>query len=283
MGSTRLAVLLAEATAVLRRVGVRTPSLDANLIAGHVFSLSNIEIITNSDLMVGEVKAKEFFEAIAQRMSGIPISHILRKREFWSMDFGVCSDVLDPRQDTETIISTVIGLYTNPRRRITIADLGTGSGCIIIALLSHYRNAVGVAYEKSVKAHRVASQNLQKHGMSRRVRLCRSSWEQCRGRFDLIVSNPPYIKRSKLAGLQDEVRWHEPMQALDGGVRGIEKYLQIFKVINRCLKPEGRAILEIGEDQQKIRTEALQWGISLCSYVKDLAGKQRCVVLKKLP
>ncbi|WP_169193474.1 peptide chain release factor N(5)-glutamine methyltransferase [Anaplasma platys] len=281
MGSTKLAVLLEEATSILGRVGAGTPILDATLIAGHVFSLSNIEIITNPDLVVREAKAKEFFEAIARRIAGVPVSHILHKREFWSMDFRVCSDVLDPRQDTETVISTAIDLYTNPGCRITIADLGTGTGCIIIALLSHYKNAVGVAYEKSARAYRVALQNLQKYDMARRVRLCRASWERCRGKFDLIVSNPPYIKRSKLAGLQPEVRCHEPIQALDGGVRGMEQYLQIFQVINRCLKRDGRAILEIGEDQKKIRTEALQWGLGFCGYVKDLAGRNRCVILKK--
>lgn len=281
MCSTRLSVLLEEAATILRRVGANTPRLDARLIAGHVFSLSNIEVLTNPDLMVGKEKAKEFFEVIARRISGIPVSHILRKREFWSMDFEVCSDVLDPRQDTETIISSVIDLYTNPNCRITIADLGTGSGCIIVALLSHYKNAVGVAYEKSVKAYRIASQNLKKYDMARRVRIYRASWEQCKGKFDLIVSNPPYIKRSKLVGLQPEVRCHEPIQALDGGIRGMEKYIQIFQVIKRCLKPDGRAILEIGEDQQTIRTEALQHCISVCGYVRDLAGRQRCVILKK--
>ncbi|QLL67079.1 peptide chain release factor N(5)-glutamine methyltransferase [Anaplasma phagocytophilum str. Norway variant1] len=281
MSANKLAVLLSEAASVLKRVGIDTPGLDARLIAGHVLGLSEHDVLINPDLVVTAAKTKEFFEVIARRLAGVPVSHILRRREFWSIDFAVGPDVLDPRQDTETIISEAIKLH-NRNRRITIADLGTGTACIIIALLSHYKNAVGVAFEKSTKAYRIAHQNLQQHGMTGRVRLHRASWEKCNGKFDLIVSNPPYIKRCKISGLQPEVRLYEPMVALDGGVRGMEKYLQIFEILRRCLKPDGKAILEIGEDQHAIRTEALRYGMKFCHYVYDLAAKPRCVVFKRL-
>ncbi|MDB1135322.1 peptide chain release factor N(5)-glutamine methyltransferase [Candidatus Anaplasma sp. TIGMIC] len=281
MCATKLAVLLSEATSVLSRVGVVTPMLDARLIAGHVLGLSELEVLTGRDLVVSSEKAKEFFQVIAKRLAGVPISHITCKREFWSLDFTVSPDVLDPRQDTETIISTAIKLCSNRARRINIADLGTGSGCIIIALMSYYKNAVGAAFEKSTKAYRVAYKNLVRHNMMRRVKLRNAGWECCVGKFDLIVSNPPYIKRSKIPGLQPEVRLHEPMLALDGGISGMEKYLQIFRVLRRCLKSDGKAILEIGEDQVAVRAAAIRGGLCFCGYVNDLAGLPRCVILKK--
>ncbi|MFV9838749.1 MAG: peptide chain release factor N(5)-glutamine methyltransferase [Aaplasma endosymbiont of Hyalomma asiaticum] len=278
----RLATLLKEATALLGgESGIDTPGLDARLIAGRVLGLVESDVLLNQDLVVTAEKAKEFFEAISKRVSGVPVSHILCKREFWSMDFTVSSDVLDPRPDTETLVSSVLKIYRNKTRRMTIADLGTGTGCIIIALLSHYKNAIGEAYEKSPKAYRVAYGNLAKHNIARRVRLHRASWEKCNGKFDLIVSNPPYIKRYKIPRLQPEVRFHEPLLALDGGINGTEKYVEIFHILNRCLKVNGRAILEIGEDQSNIRACAIRWGMKFCGYVNDLAGRPRCIVLKR--
>ena len=282
MCSSRLATLLKEATTLLSgEIEVDTPGLDARLIAGHVLGLAESDVLVNQDLMVEAEKEKEFFEAISQRLSGTPVSHILRKREFWSMDFSVSSDVLDPRPDTETLVAAVLKIYRNKMRRITIADLGTGTGCIIIALLSHYKNAVGEAFEKSPKAYRVAYSNLVKHNIARRVRLHRASWEKCNGKFDLIVSNPPYIKRYKISRLQPEVRFHEPLLALDGGINGVEKYVEIFHILNKCLKTDGRAILEIGEDQGNIRACAISHGMKFCGHVNDLAGKPRCVVLQR--
>ena len=282
MCSNKLITLLRDATLLLSGgAGISTPGLDARLIAGHVLGLSEREVLVNHDMVVTAEKAERFLKAIAMRLSGVPVSHILLKREFWGIDFSVCSDVLDPRPDTETLVSSVLKIYSNNTRRITIADLGTGTGCIIIALLSHYKNAVGEAFEKGVKSYRVAYHNIVKHNMMRRVKLYRASWEKCWGKFDLIVSNPPYIKRHKISKLQPEVRFNEPLLALDGGIRGIEKYIEIFRVINRCLKVDGRAILEIGEDQSNIRAEAVRMGMKFCGYINDLAGNPRCIVLRR--
>ncbi|MEH0831617.1 peptide chain release factor N(5)-glutamine methyltransferase [Anaplasma bovis] len=278
----KVAVLLGEATSVLNRVGVETAALDSRLIICHVLQMTELEVLTNLDLCIDDAKVKDFFRLVTMRLSGVPMSHILCRREFWSMDFSVSSDVLDPRPDTETIISTVIGLHANSNKRLVIADLGTGSGCIIVALLSHYKNAYGVAFEKSVKAYRVARENVIRHGMMSRIKLHCMSWDRCYGKFDVIVSNPPYIKRCKIRELQYEVRMHEPTQALDGGIRGMEKYLQIFKVLNRCLKSGGSAVLEIGEDQDTIRKEAIAHGLRFCGYSRDFAGRKRCVVLQRM-
>ncbi|MGN7678211.1 MAG: peptide chain release factor N(5)-glutamine methyltransferase [Anaplasma sp.] len=274
--------MLNRAASILKDGGAETPRLDAELIVQHVLGMDTASMIANHDMCVEQARVDEVFALLARRTSGIPMSHILGKREFWGMDFAVDSNVLDPRPDTEAIVSSAIGIYGNTDRRIAIVDLGTGTGCILIALLSHYKNAIGVAFENSVKAYRVAYHNFVQHSMLARVKLHCASWEKCEGKFDLIVSNPPYIRRCKISGLQREVRCHEPLVALDGGARGMEKYLQIFDVLKRCLSPQGRAILEIGEDQSTIRNEALRWKLGFCGYGLDLAGRKRCVILKKL-
>ncbi|MCU7612712.1 peptide chain release factor N(5)-glutamine methyltransferase [Anaplasma capra] len=283
MQMKKLSTLLNEATLILGNSGVETPRLDAELIVQRALGISAIEMILGADMPVKQECAERLSVLLDQRSAGVPMSHILGKREFWSMDFTVDSNVLDPRADTETVVSSAIRVCGNQNRRITIADLGTGTGCILIALLAHYRYATGVAFEKSVKAYRVAYKNFMQHSMLARVKLRCASWERCEGKFDLIVSNPPYIKRCKIPGLQREVRCHEPLQALDGGARGMENYLQIFKVLRRCLHPHGRAILEIGEDQSTIRNEALYAGMGFCGYGLDLSGRKRCIILKRLP
>ncbi len=283
MQAMRISTLLGKAAAMLSGAGVATPRLDAELIAQQALGISAIAMLVDADMPVEQERADRFFALLDRRLSGEPVSHILGKREFWGMDFAVNSDVLDPRADTESVVSSAIKIYKNQNRNLTIADLGTGTGCILIALLSHYRQATGVAFEKSVKAYRVARQNFVRHSMLARVKLRCASWERCEGKFDLIVSNPPYIRRCKIPGLQREVRQHEPLGALDGGTRGMEAYTQIFKVLKKCLRPSGRAILEIGEDQSTIRDEALRWNIGFCNYEYDLAGRKRCIILKLLP
>ncbi|MGN7661508.1 MAG: peptide chain release factor N(5)-glutamine methyltransferase [Anaplasma sp.] len=282
MQDNRLLFLLNRAASFLRDSGAETPRLDAELVAQHVLGMDTASMIASHDMCVEQVRADEFFALLAKRASGIPMSHILEKREFWGMDFAVNSNVLDPRPDTEAIVSTAISIHGDTDRKITIADLGTGTGCILIALLSHYKNATGVAFDNSVRAYRVAYRNFTQHSMLARVKLRCAGWERCKGRFDLIVSNPPYIRRCKIHSLQREVRCHEPLVALDGGARGVEKYLQILGVLKRCLSPQGRAILEIGEDQDTIRNEALRWKLGFCGHGLDLAGRKRCIILKKL-
>ncbi|QXK92846.1 peptide chain release factor N(5)-glutamine methyltransferase [Neoehrlichia mikurensis] len=271
--------LLREAIKILCDANVDNPRFDAEVLMQYTLDIKLSTIIANPNLSVCCNKLGIFWQAIRQRANRVPVSQIIGKREFWDMEFMVNSNVLDPRPETETIISSVLKIYKNKNSRINIADLGAGTGCIIITLLSHYNNAVGVAFEKSVEAYRVAYKNLKYHKVYNRTRLFLSSWIKCKGVFDLIVSNPPYVKRSKIAALQPEVKLYEPFVALDGGSIGIENYIQIFQVIKRCLKKSGKAILEIGEDQSQIHKIVPNYKLIFCSYVYDLCGKKRCIIL----
>ncbi|KJV69472.1 peptide chain release factor N(5)-glutamine methyltransferase [Candidatus Neoehrlichia procyonis] len=271
--------LLREAVKILHNARIDNPQFDVEILMQYTLNIERATIIVNSNFPVCRSKLKVFWQAIEQRANRVPVSQIIGKREFWSKEFVVNANVLDPRPETETIISSTFEIYKTKNSRITIADLGTGTGCIMITLLSHYHNAVGVAFEKNVKTYRIAYENLKRHKVYSRTKLLLSSWIECEGEFDLIVSNPPYIKRSKISSLQPEVKLYEPFVALDGGPIGIENYIQIFQVIKRCLKHNGKAILEIGEDQVQIHRIVPNYGLIFCNYVYDLCGKKRCIIL----
>ena len=260
---------------------VDNPRRDVEVIIGH---LVNKELVTLIDpyMSVSKTDVDLFWEMINQRAANVPVSHIIGKREFWSTDFIVNSSVLDPRSDSETIISTVFTMYPCANRRLVIGDFGTGSGCLLTVLLLKYKRAVGIAVEKSVKAYRIAYRNFKNHGIYNRVKMKLCSWNNCHEMFDLIVSNPPYIRRNNISKLQSEVRLHEPLIALDGGAIGIENYLQIFVVIKRCLRKGGIAVLEIGEDQNQIHRMIPKYGLKFESYNNDLSGRKRCIIVRQI-
>lgn len=274
--------LFNRAVDFLSTYNIDNPKRDVEIIIKHLINTENLVTILDPHMPINKCDVEVFWKMVKQRSTNIPISHIIGKREFWSTDFIVNSDVLDPRPDSETIISSVFAMYPCKNRRLIIGDFGTGSGCLLSILLLRYRNAVGIAIEKSVKAYRVAYQNFKNHGLYSRIKMRLSSWNTCYDTFDLIVSNPPYIRRSKITTLQPEVKLHEPMVALDGGPIGLEIYSQIFVIIKRCLKQNGVAILEIGEDQHQIHRIVHRYGLKFCTYHNDLSGKLRCIVVKQV-
>ncbi|WP_315940526.1 peptide chain release factor N(5)-glutamine methyltransferase [Wolbachia pipientis] len=259
--------------------GIDAPYLTSEIVMQHVLGVEISFIVANPTYPVPISKESEFWQLLNKRAKGYPLSHIIGKREFWSNDFIVNQDVLDPRPDSETIIETVLKYYTNKKQRLKIADFGTGTGCLLTVLLKEYQYSVGIGFEKSFKACRIAYQNLKRHNLLNRARLFSSSWTKCHMQFDLIVSNPPYIKRSKLKFLQDEVQ-KEPNIALDGGINGLECYTSIFVMLQKCLKKNCFAILEIGEDQSGIDKLVRSYGLAFLEYVYDLSGMKRCVVIK---
>ncbi len=274
-----------ETISSLVREGIKFLSVDfshltAEVIMQYVLDVDRSFIIANPDYPVPTAKESEFWQLLNKRAEGYPLSHIIGKREFWSNDFIVNQDVLDPRPDSETVIETVLKYYTNKNQKLKIADFGTGTGCLLITLLKEYRYAVGTGFEKSFKAYRIAYQNLKKHNLLHRARLFSSSWANCNMQFDLIVSNPPYIRRSKLKFLQDEVQ-KEPQIALDGGINGLACYTSIFVMLQKCLKKNKLAVLEIGEDQSNIDRLIRLYGLAFLGYVYDLSGAKRCIVIKQ--
>ncbi|BAP00108.1 peptide chain release factor N(5)-glutamine methyltransferase [Wolbachia endosymbiont of Cimex lectularius] len=275
-----ISTLIQEGSELLLSHKVESPCLDCEIIMQHVLGVERPFIIMNYADQVPIEKEQLFWKLTKKRAERYPISQIIGNREFWSKNFIVNQHVLDPRPDSETIILAVLKYYPNRGQKLKIADFGTGTGCLLISVLSEYEHAVGIGFEKSLEAYKVACQNVKKHNLPSRARILPSSWTECRGLFDLIISNPPYIKSSKLENLQAEVQ-KEPKMALDGGIDGLSCYLSIFPILKKCLKKNGFAILEIGEDQNDIDKIIPSYGLSFQEYVYDLAGMKRCIVVKQ--
>ncbi|WP_025264054.1 peptide chain release factor N(5)-glutamine methyltransferase [Wolbachia endosymbiont of Onchocerca volvulus] len=275
-----ISTLIQEGSKLLSSHKVESPCLDCEIIMQHVLEVERSYIIMNRTDQVPMEKEKLFWKLTKKRAKRYPISQIIGKREFWSKNFIVNQHVLDPRPDSETIILAVLKCYPNKKQRLKIADFGTGTGCLLISLLSEYEYAVGVGFEKSLKAYRVACRNVKSHNLLDRAKILPSSWTECRGLFDLIISNPPYIKRNKLKDLQAEVQ-KEPRIALDGGIDGLNCYLSIFPILRKCLKKNGFVILEVGEDQSDIDKIIPSYGLFLQEYVYDLTGTKRCIIIKQ--
>lgn len=252
--------------------------LEARIILEDVAKIEWSDLITSPDKAV-EVNIVTAIEAmITARNAGKPLSRILGHKEFYGRAFKVTEDTLDPRPDTEILIEKALAFaqIASPQ---TILDLGTGTGCIITTLLAELPEAKGEAVDISTKALAVAADNANVHGVSNRLTFTQSSWfDEITGKYDLIVSNPPYIDSAVIANLTPEVKNHDPILALDGGKDGLDPYEIIFSKIKNHLNEGGRAFLEIGYDQcGHISRIAENYRIRVEAIYPDLAGNPRVV------
>jgi len=245
----------------LAAAGIDSARLDARLLWQHA---------------QGDVAA--FEAAITRRLAREPVAYITGRKEFWSLDFDVGPGVLVPRPDTETLIEEALHLVPDRYAPLRIADLGTGSGAILIAALREFPNATGIGFESSSRAHAYAAANAARL-MPGRAEIRLADWDEAAERFDLVFSNPPYIPASDIESLAPDVRGHEPRAALDGGPDGLQAYRALAALLPRILAPGGHALLEIGFGQAAAM-EPLFNGLELSRIASDLSGIPRCVVLK---
>lgn len=220
-------------------------------------------------------------ELIDRRKRREPISHIIGNREFWSMDFKVNRNTLTPRPDSETLIETALRIIPDRNKKLRIVDFGTGTGCLLLTLLKEFSNSQGIGVDISKEALIVAELNCMNLGLGERAGFINNFWgESLTGKFDLIVSNPPYIKNSDIKKLEPEVSVYEPRIALEGGNDGLQCYRELMPYISRLLADKGTAVIEIGHDQQEaLREIALENKLRIQQVVKDLGGNDRCVVI----
>ncbi|MFN8949456.1 MAG: peptide chain release factor N(5)-glutamine methyltransferase [Alphaproteobacteria bacterium] len=223
--------------------------------------------------------ATEFEAFISRRATREPFAYIVGRREFWSLDFEVTPDVLIPRPDSETLVETALKAFGERPPR-SIVDLGTGTGCLIVALLTEWPDARGLAVDVSEAALGVARRNATRLGTANRLDFACADFATLQaGPFDLVVSNPPYIPSAVIATLEPDVAAFEPGLALDGGTDGLAAYRAIARALPALLAPGGRAVLEIGWDQARAVTEVLlNQGFEVQRVVKDLAGNDRVLV-----
>jgi release factor glutamine methyltransferase len=262
----------------LAESGVESADFDVRTILKHRLNVDFSEIIANSARKMNDNDLKMLEIDIQRRINGEPLSRIHGNRGFYGREFLLGPDTLDPRPETEILVDRALKLF-HGKHPARILDLGTGTGCIIITLLAEWPGAKGVATDISEGALETARRNAERHKVADRLELVRSNWgEAIEGRFDLVVSNPPYIRTSDIESLQIEVRNHDPILALDGGFDGLDAYRKIFFDLPRLLKPGGKALLEIGFGQESDLTRLSRDSrIRIIHTQPDYAGITRVV------
>ena len=256
-----------------------TPELEARIVLKERTELDWSDVIARPDTEISSDIAQLIDSDVERRLAGEPLSRIYGRREFWGMDFELSSDTLDPRPDTETLVEVALKAYEGIEPPQTILDLGTGTGCILLSLLKEWPTAHGLGVDKAEGAVKTAQQNAKKHNLRDRATFRIGNWGQgIAQKFDLIVSNPPYIANQIITNLAGEVQNHDPILALDGGKDGLECYRQIFSELFSLLNPGGKAFFEIGFDQKSdLMRLAEESRIRISHVHRDLGGQPRVV------
>ena len=303
---TATSELLRDAAERLRAAGVDNPRLDARVLWEHAMKVDPPleggskfrseqreqeisgrgempekplpEALRASTLPQGEggCVGALFEQFIARRIAREPVAYITGHKEFWSLDFDVGPGVLIPRPESETLVEQVLKAFPDREAPLEFLDLGTGSGCLLIAVLAAYPDARGTGVDSSPHALQWARRNVEKHGLTGRCRLSQCDFAEIEGRFDGILANPPYIPSDGIASLAPEIRLHEPLQALDGGRDGLDGYRVLVPLTERLLAPGGLAFVEIGQGQSG--AVGALFGGRLVAVARDLAGIDRCVI-----
>jgi len=275
----RLDEALKEATNRLRLLPDGQGRRDATLLMMAAIGEGRDVLYREPERILTDAEKACFFSYIKRRSDYEPVSHILGKRDFWNHQFRVSSDVLDPRPDSETLIEAVLAHYDGRLPPDTILDLGTGSGCLLLTLLDEFEQAEGTGVDISLAALDVAKANADILTDVSRVQFKQSRWfEAVEGRFDLVISNPPYIETSDIELLQKEVRAFEPHLALDGGRDGLDCYRQIISNVIDYMVPKGFLIFEIGQGQEQVVGDLMTVaGFGNLRQYTDLSSIVRCV------
>lgn len=264
----------------LRAAGVDTPELDARLLIQHALGLAREDLVLRGGDTVAAVDAARLEAIIARRAAREPVGRILGHRAFWTLDLALSPATLEPRPDTETVVAAALGAVSGRPGPLRILDLGTGTGCILLALLAELPAATGLGIDVAADAVRAAAANAAANGgLEARAAFRTGTWgDGVDERFDLVVSNPPYIPTGDLAGLQPEVRDHDPRLALDGGADGLDAYRAIASQLPTLLKPGGSAVLEVGRGQARDVAELLtRRGLAVVAVHRDLGRVERCI------
>jgi len=275
--------ILNEGSKILKLNDIKSYNLDSEILLSSTLKLNRSQLLLNLNKRIENQEKKIFFNFIERRRKNEPIAYITGYKEFWKSKFKVNKNVLIPRPDTETIIEQVLNeLDINSSKKIL--DIGTGSGCIIISILNERKECFGVGIDISKNAVKLAKYNAKIQHIDNRIKFLNSDIDNfCGDKYDLIISNPPYIKRHEINGLEKDVKNHEPKAALDGGVDGYNKIRLIIEKSSTLIKKTGKLFLELGINQTRETLKILNLnGFYKTKVIKDLAGKNRCIVSTKI-
>ena len=263
---------------LLKEKNISTYILDSELLLSKSLNKSREEILINLEQNINKKAFKDFNKYLLRRSKKEPIAYLLGEKEFWSKKFFVNKDTLIPRPETELLVNKLVTIFK--KKEITILDIGTGTGCIIVSLLSELKNSNGMAVDISRDAILVAKKNACKFKLSDRIKFLHKPFEELYGKkFDLIVSNPPYIKRKDIKNLSDDIKKFEPKMALDGGNDGLDLIKKIIYKSKKILKINGTLALEIGNEQiKKVSRILIDNKFRINCIIKDYRNNVRCVI-----
>jgi release factor glutamine methyltransferase len=276
-------------TARLRAHAVDAAELEARLLAGAALGLDLTAMVAAAARPLTAAEAAHLADMARRRLAGEPVARILGRKEFWGLPLQLSAATLVPRPDTETVVELALEMLratAEPKRRWRIADIGTGSGAILLALLSEWPDATGVGTDLSASALQTARSNAVRLGLAARAAFVACDLAAAlSGPFDLVVSNPPYVRSDDIAGLAIEVRAHDPHRALDGGADGLDAYRALIPQATRLLAPGGALVVEVGHGQSDYVEQLMKAaGLKRENPPKaDLAGIPRAVAGRKLP
>jgi release factor glutamine methyltransferase len=242
--------VLRHAEALLREAAMDTPELDARLLMGAALGMTREHMLIHATARLNPAQVTRVLGFIARRVAREPVSRILGRREFWSLDFHLSPATLDPRPDSETVIEEALAGFPDRQAPLSILDLGTGTGCLLLALLSELPNSTGVGVDRSEEAVATATANARRLGLGQRARFIVGDWGTgLTETFDLVISNPPYIPEGEIPSLAPEVVRFDPLAALAGGPDGLDAYRAILAQLPNLLKSNGKIIFEVGAGQ----------------------------------
>ena len=262
----------------LRINKVRSSRLDSELLLAKTLNKKREDLLINLNQKVTPKIVKNFYRLIARRSSKEPIAYIVEEKEFWSKNFFVNKNTLIPRPETELMVEKILNIFK--KKDIYILDIGTGTGCILLSLLSELRNSSGIGIDISHKAIQIAIKNSKRHNLLNKTKFFRKSFTEIYNhKFDLIVSNPPYIKRKDIKNLEEDIKKFEPKLALDGGNDGLDVIKKVIYKSKSILKFNGMLALEIGNEQYRKVSDILKInGFKTKFLVKDYRDNIRCIL-----
>ena len=272
-----------EGINILKNKSILSAKLDSEILMAKALRKKREYIILNNNKIIKDQNLKYFKKLVHERATRKPIAYLLKKKSFWNSEFYVNKNTLIPRPDTEIILEQVLK-FTKNKNYLNILDIGVGSGCILLSILKERKNFYGTGIDISKNSLDTCKINAKKLLLDRRVKFFKSDVDKFAiGKYDLVVSNPPYIKTCDLKYLESDVIKFEPKLALDGGLDGLSVIRKVIKKSSELLKKNGKFILEIGFDQKNKVIKLLNnKGFYINSTVKDLANNDRCIISTKI-